>query len=113
MWNLIAAFKIFNTARPTWCGNVLNSSYRDSIFSFERAYKALRILITPKVHAVIKHIPEFLTTRQKSMTSPSENSLQLYKKIFQEVLCLWGEQASESVHAGFIRLWEINAYKQH
>ena len=57
--NLIAEFKTFNAVRLTWFGNVLNSSYRDSTFSFERAYKAFRISDTPKVHAVIKHIPEF------------------------------------------------------
>ena len=32
----------------------------DSIFSFERAYKALGFSITPSVHAIIKYVPEFI-----------------------------------------------------
>ena len=57
---LIAAFKTFNAVRQACFGNVLNSSYRDSLFSIERVYKVLGISITPKVHAIIKHVPGFI-----------------------------------------------------
>ena len=62
---LMVAFKTFNSARQTCFGNIFNCSY---IFSFERAYQALGISITPKVHIFIN----LLTIKLKSMTLTSE-----------------------------------------
>ena len=74
---LVAVFKTFNTVRQTWFGNVLNSSYRDSLFSFERAYKTLGKSITSKVYAAIRHIPEFIDN-QTGKLAPT-----LQKKMFK------------------------------
>ena len=45
---LVAAFKALNAVLQTCFGNVLNYSFRDSIFSFVRAYKPLGISIRLK-----------------------------------------------------------------
>ena len=92
------------TQSDTCFGNVLNSPFRGSIFSFERAYKTLKISITPKVHAIIMYVSEF-TDNQAEKHGITQQKLppNLHKNFFSG-LWFWGEQASESVHAGFISL---------
>ena len=52
---IFAVLKIFNANSIQF-----NSSYRDSILSFEREYKGSRISITSKVHAILKQLPELI-----------------------------------------------------
>jgi len=57
--------------------------------NFEQDYLALSISVTPKVHAVINHVPDFC-------------------KLKQQGLGPWGEQSSEAVHHDFNKEWERN-----
>ena len=109
---LIAAFKTFNAIRQTCFGNVLNSSYRDSILSFEKAYKILRISITPKVHAIIKYIPEFIDNQAEKHDNTQQKLPTTLRKKLSRGLGFCIEQ-TESVHADFIRLRETGTYKQN
>ena len=92
---LIAAFKTINAVRQTCFGNVLNSSYRDSIFSFERAYKALGISITSKVHAIIKHVPEFIDNQAEKHDTTQRKLPPTLRKKLSRGLGFWSEQASD------------------
>ena len=82
---LIAAFKTFNAVRQTCFGNVLNSSYRDSTFSFERAYKALEISITPKDFGVSKVLEsvhtDFIRQWETGANKPNLGHLEYCKKL--------------------------------
>ncbi len=61
--------------------------YQDLIPEFHQAYLDCGISITPKVHAVIMHVPEWCARKGKG-------------------LGLVSEQASESVHHDFRKKWE-------
>ena len=67
-------------------GTELTTDYEHLIDQFKVSYLNLCIPVTPKVHAVIFHVPEFCT--QKSMG-----------------LGPWSEQTSESIHHDFKLTW--------
>ena len=75
-------------------GMTLNPLYYDHIQKFESVYKDLGISITPKVHILIKHVPNFIEKHGRS-------------------LGWFSEQALESTHYDFLRnCWEKQGYKR-
>ena len=75
-------------------GMNLNPQYQYYIKNFENVYKDLGISITPKVHILIRHVPEFIKKHNRS-------------------LGWYSEQALESTHYEFLRnCWEKLGYKR-
>ena len=75
-------------------GMTLDENFLSAIEDFSTAYKRLGIRITPKVHAVMFHVSEFCETHDKG-------------------LGFWSEQASESVHSDFEKIWVRYKVGQH
>ena len=67
-------------------------SFEELIFDFHQAYLKLRISVTPKVHALVVHVPQWCHRNGVGLGSVSE-------------------QASESVHFDFGKKWEL--FKLH
>jgi len=61
-----------------------------AVEQFKIAFSDLGINITPKIHAVIHHIPEFCEMKQRGLGP-------------------WSEQSSEAAHHDFTQTW--NRYK--
>ena len=75
-------------------GMTLDPEYEAHIAQFADIYLDLGISVTPKVHILIKHVPEFCKKHGRS-------------------LGWYTEQASESVHYDFLRnCWEKQSYKR-
>ena len=72
----------FNEVRLACFGQDLKPGYKERITEFHQAFLCLGLNVTPKVHAVIVHIPQFCDKTGKG-------------------LGYWSEQASESVHSDF------------
>lgn len=64
----------------------LKSTFKESINNFKSSYLTCGLSVTPKVHAVFYHVAEFCDMRGTG-------------------LGFWGEQAMESVHCDFMKLW--------
>ena len=82
----VMAFRAFETVVNACFSSNLDSNYKTFINEF-KTYFDLEISITPKVHAVIYHIPEFCDRHQRG-------------------LGLFSEQASEAVHSNFAMTME-------
>ena len=54
----------------------LDPQYNFYIQQFENVYKDLGISITPKVHILIKHVPEFIKKHNRSLGWYSEQALE-------------------------------------
>ena len=68
-------------------GNVLRSSYEKSIEKFKSSFLSLEVSVTPKIHAVFYHVPDFCRSVNKS-------------------LGFFSEQTTESVHHDFNETWK-------
>ena len=86
--------------------------YRFYIFFLERI-QSPQISITPNVHAVIKHIPEFFDNQAEKHDTTQHKLTPTVRNKFLRALVCRSEQASKSVHEGFIRRCETGAYKQN
>lgn len=73
-------------------GDQLVEGFLTAIEEFEKAYHALGISVTPKAHALIDHVPQFLN----EMTARSG---------MMRGLGFWSEQAMESAHRDFSCFW--------
>lgn len=62
-------------------------SYQKDIARFRESYLLLNISVTPKIHAIFQHVAEFCETHATSLGK-------------------YSEQASESVHSDFKKMWE-------
>lgn len=83
----VKCLELFKRVVHSCYGYVLDEKYMDHIHEFKTSYLGLGIAVTPKVHAVWYHIPDFC------------NSV-------NEGLGRWSEQAAESVHADFKHTWK-------
>ena len=77
-------------------GRELNKDFQVQIERFADLFSALDKSVTPKVHTVFVHVPQFLERH----------------KNFHKGLGYWSEQASESVHSDFDSLWVRSSYKR-
>ena len=67
-------------------GMKLDPQYNFYIQQFENVYKDLGISITPKVHILIKHVPEFIKKHTRSLRWYSEQALENTHYDFQETV---------------------------
>ena len=70
-------------------GQHLDPAYEEKISRFSKQYRTLNISVTPKVHVIEKHVPEFLKLKGE-----------------ETGLGFWSEQAMESGHHDFKLEWE-------
>ena len=92
--NIVFAFEAAIEVKSACFGQTALPNYQDTIKNFGMAYMKLNISVTPKVHALLVHVSQFLE-RQNG-----------------EGLGVWSEQASESVHQDFSALWINSCYKR-
>ena len=81
------AFNSFNEVVSSCYGDELKDNYIERIQSFSLAYKRLGISFTPKIHAVIFHIPEFCAVTGRGLAP-------------------WSEQTTEALHYDFEQTWK-------
>ena len=89
---LICTLSALNQVKKTCFGLKLDKSYKEQIQLYKEAYQLLGIKISPKVHALVTHVPEFLDSMQKHYPGKG--------------LGFWSEQASETVHYDFKQFYE-------
>ncbi len=92
--NAIDALKATSVVKEACFGKELDPNYKQIITDFGIAYMKLGISVTPKVHAILVHVCQFLEIHEGNGLGP------------------WSEQASESVHFDFSQLWEKGCYKR-
>lgn len=80
----IELFQKFNDVVASCFGQSLDENYQVKIVDFHQAILKNKINFTPKLHACIYHIPEFISMKQKP-------------------LGFYSEQASESVHFAYAK----------
>ncbi len=82
----VTAFKALDKVVESCFGANLEPMYKDHIAAFKQAYYDLNISITPKIHAILFHVPQFCESMDVGLGR-------------------FSEQASESVHCGFKAVW--------
>lgn len=82
----VKCFKDFQTVFDSCFSSTLKPKYIQYISDFKRSYCDLNISITPKVHSVFFHVPDFCSKVEKG-------------------LGFYSEQAIESVHSDFKTMW--------
>ena len=93
---VLLALEQFNNVVKSCFGRELKEDYLVHIENFADSYLALGKNVTPKVHAVFVHVPQFLKRHRD----------------LQKGMGYWSEQASESVHSDFDSLWLGSSYKR-
>ena len=84
----VLAFKALGDVVEACFGIELHDDFQKKIATFKDAFDALPIkTITPKIHAIFHHVPEFCQEHQIG-------------------LGLHSEQASEAVHSKFNDVWK-------
>lgn len=84
----VQAFRSLADVVEACFGMILHNDFEDKIVIFKDTYDALPIkTITPKIHAIIHHVPEFCQEHQTGLGVHSE-------------------QASEAVHSKFKEVWK-------
>ena len=83
----INAFEACNDAVTSCFGTQLADDFEEKIELFSTCYLKLNISVTPKLHAVMHHVPEFC-------------------KVKGIGLAPWSEQCSESIHHDFSKIWD-------
>ena len=88
----VRAFRDFQAVVHSCFGMSLDQDYDRFIKNFKNSCKSLPISITPKIHILFFHVPEFIRRRKMP-------------------LGIFSEQASESVHHDFQKFWNTR-YKR-
>ena len=83
----IQTLSLFKDVVTSCFGTTLDPDFEAKIESFKQSYINLPVSITPKVHAVFHHIPQFI--KRKNMG-----------------LGLFSEQATEALHSNFKPFWD-------
>ena len=82
-------FKAFNCVVESCYGDEVSSDFENHIHDFRRTFEVLDIPVTPKIHCIYHHVPQFCLQYSCGLGRHSE-------------------QASESVHAHFKTAWANN-----
>ena len=82
----VTAFRALDRVVQFCFGGNLEPSYKEDIGAFKQAYSHLNISITPKIHAILFHVPQFCESMDVGLGR-------------------FSEQASELVHCGFKAVW--------
>ena len=83
----VLALRHFDNVRIACFGQKLDPSFEEAINDFKTVFKSLSIRITPKLHILFDHVPQFCAMKRVG-------------------LGFFSEQASESVHADFAKIWQ-------
>ena len=78
----VPVFRSFNQVVISCFGQTLHDNWEEKIKTFKKEIDKLKISYTPKIHALIYHVPEFIVETQMA-------------------LGFFSEQASEQVHHSF------------
>ena len=79
-------FKAFNCVVESCYGDEVSPDFENHIQEFRHTFEGLDISVTPKIHCVLHHVPQFCQRYSCGLGKHSE-------------------QASESVHAHFKSFW--------
>ena len=79
----VQAFRTLDSVVASCFGNTLSDSYSDDIDVFERAYCDLGYPASPKVHALIVHVRQFIERSGKSLGIFSEQACETFHSVFQ------------------------------
>lgn len=83
----VRAFQALNEVAKACFGMALDDDFEVKIVNFKEAFDSLPIKsVTPKIHAIFHHVPEFCRDHQVALGFHSE-------------------QASEAVHSKFTETW--------
>lgn len=82
----VKAFRSLNEVVDSCFGNDLDPTIKDKMQRFQEDYDNLEIHYTPKVHALIHHVPQFCFSVNSGLGP-------------------YSEQASESLHRDFDSMW--------
>ena len=84
--NFADCFEAFNALRKACFGMDLDPNWELALSKFEKSYRSLKINITPKVHSLLHHVPQFIR-RYGSSLGP------------------FSEQFIETLHSEYDRFW--------
>ena len=82
----VNAFRAFDQVVQSCYSKILAEDYKEKILEFKECYTKLGISVTPKVHAIIHHIPDFCDMKKMGLAP-------------------WSEQTAESIHSDFNKVW--------
>ena len=83
----VRALRALNNIVISCFGELLTPTYVSDITEFRQAFLDTELSITPKIHAILTHVPQFYQMKNQG-------------------LGLFSEQAGESVHHDFSVHWE-------
>jgi hypothetical protein len=83
----VSEFRAFNDIIEACFGAELKPNWSRALCDFRLKFADLKIAPTPKVHAILHHVGEFCSLKQRS-------------------LGLWSEQTAESLHFDFSEHWQ-------
>ena len=89
----VQAFRDFKAVVHSCFGNELSQDYATQIEQFKKSCINLPITITPKLHIIFQHIPEFIERNKVA-------------------LGIFSEQALESAHSDYQSFWETRFKRQ-
>ena len=91
----VSVLKAFNCVVESCYGDEISPDFENKIQEFKLTFEALDIPVTPKIHCVYYHVPQFCQHYSCGLGKHSE-------------------QASESVHAHFKNAWaKYKVHKSH
>ena len=93
--SVVKTLDAFNEVRKSCFGQTCDPNYKEHIKKFAHAYLELKINITPKVHCVIVHIPQFLDKH------PGQG------------LGKFSEQATEHLHSDLESFYQTCKYRRN
>ena len=98
----IDTLRKFNGVVHACFGNTLDYSYAEKIEQFRVSYLQLQgTTITPKVHAVIHHVPQFIQRRNSSLGIYSEQATEALHHLFRNN---WQRYKRSSNHPDFVMI---------
>ena len=66
---MVNVYKCFNNVVTACCGDNLSPNYVVAIRKFGEAHTKLKLSVTPKIHAVIYHIPKFCSSNGRGLAT--------------------------------------------
>lgn len=81
----VKAFRCFNEVVVSCYGSSLQPDFREKIRNFQNAYLQLPLNVTPKVHSIFFHIPEFCASVGRGLGHYSEQVIESLHHSFDDV----------------------------
>ena len=75
----------FNDVRKSCFGKTLDPDYQCKIDDFKSKFLALNLSVTPKIHSVFRHLPEFLEPYKSGLSRFSEQALESVHHEYNEI----------------------------